>query len=565
MDGILGAAWARHPDKPAILGPDTKLTFGELAVVVGRCARGLIDLGYDIVAIGARSKVEAIVLMLACVMARRPFVPIDLDRPVAVVREQLQELSQNAVIIGVDIRNGAMTVDTYNFQIAAGRCAELKNRDVLSVMFTSGSTGTPKGVLVPRYAVVNLLHEPGFFQLSEDDVFATYSPLSFDASTFEIFTPLLNGNTLVVLNKIDVIDSGELERKANYYGISCLWMTAGLFNEQVLSGRYRGLQAIRKLFVGGDRVDLEAANVFVRTSQNSILYNGYGPTENTVFTTVAELNMHSLTATGEVPIGLPVRGVECVLLDDDKNIVDGEGVGRLYIAGRGLSFGYLNRPEETAISFGQIDTKDEQIYYDSGDYVRRGKEGVYYFRGRRDRQIKIVGHRVDMGDLESRCLRHDLVEHVHAYRSSAVNGLVLVCKARDKQELNIKHYDEWLRTVLSDYERPKRIVVVDSWPLTETNKVDIRQIVSDAERQIKADAPSETNGSRVVDLVQDLLKIRVVDNTVSLFDIGFDSVSIAKLQVELERAYGIQIDMIELFEIATLDGLERRVHGSSVE
>lgn len=559
MEGILQSVFSENSAKPALVSRDVRLTFGELFDIVTRCAQSIIEQNFDAVIIGAQSKIEAIVLMLGCVFARRPFVSIDVDKPIEVVLEHLRVLNQSAVIVGVNLSSGALEIDVYPIQTTDDLRIEFLISDLMSVMFTSGSTGKPRGVLVPRSAVVNLLHKPRFFRLSTDDVFATYSQLSFDASTFEIFTPLLNGNTLVVLDKMDVISTETLQRRVNEYNITCLWVTAGLFNEQVRTGRYQGLKLIRKLFVGGDKVDFYSAMQFIMSSPNSVLYNGYGPTENTIFSTVAELNRQSLNAASAVPIGKAVDGVECVMLDDDGNLISGEGSGRLFLTGKGMSFGYFNSTEETARCFGPFVKESERIYYDSGDYVRRGVDGVYYFNGRRDRQVKINGHRIDLMDLELRCLRRGMVENMHAYISDSANGLVFVCQAETGIDLSVHRYEECLRKFLNDYELPKRIVFIETWPLTTTDKVDIRAIVLAAERRFQEECPPEAGGG-VKELVQNLLKIQIVDNSVSLFDIGFDSISIVRLQVELESKYGLQIDILELFEIATLDGLERRIH-----
>lgn len=552
------------PDKLAICAPGTRLNYTDLLKAIDNCADAIGIYDLDVVILKCASRLEAIVIMLACIKLEKPFVPVDWDKPQSQVVELAEILNQDKILTGFNLFFGLLKVESFDVPISGQGVDGLGLPGLMSIMFTSGSTGKPKGVMVPRSAVVNLLYRPTFFELSPQDVFGSYSPLSFDASTFEIFTPLLNGNTLVVLEKMDVLDPTILADKISNNGISCMWLTAGLFNEQVLTGQSLALNQLRNLFVGGDKVSHLAASRFLETADQTRLFNGYGPTENTVFTSVAELTLDMVATSDLVPIGTPVAGVTCQILDDSAHPVEEGEVGRLYVKGKGLSYGYFNNPTENSRSFGAFVAGDDSLYYDTGDYIKKAENGQFYFIGRMDRQVKLNGYRVELSSIEARCIQKAGIPNAHAYLSPAINGLVIVCHEDSGDSKRRNYLERDIRSVLIHHEKPKRVVFQNEWPLTLNDKVDTRTIELRSEKFIKHAEHSSEESEGVKFLVKQLLNVNTVHDNANLFDIGFDSISIMRLQVEIEKQYGVQIGMIDIFEAATLSGLERRINESSV-
>jgi amino acid adenylation domain-containing protein len=557
MYELFAQACRTHPSRPALVSATVRLDYAELERLVGHCARQL-ECQVPAQAVGFElGRVEAVVLILACLKAGNTFVPIDAGTAPATADRMLAAAHCGAHVDRVDMASGELGLR----RLAAAPAPHMDG--IMSIMFTSGSTGRPKGVMVRAAAVSNLLHAPDFFALAPDDVFATYSPLSFDASTFEIFTPLLNGNTLVALDKEDVLDPRTLAAAVREYGISVMWLTAGLFQALVVAGRYAGLTHLRSLLVGGDKVDWNAASIFLDAAPGVALYNGYGPTENTVFTTVARLDRAALDASpGSVPIGRPVRAVQCVLRDEAGELIAGPGSGRLLVSGAGLTAGYLDaaddalQPHPAAVS---------GRFYDTGDEVRRDAGGTYYFVGRKDAQVKLNGHRVDLHGIEQRCIRAGLAPRVHALYSEALRGLVLVCA--DGSAERVTHGAPLLAPVLSDWERPKRIVHVAEWPLTANGKTDAGALRARAGALIAAAGGGAgtvgDTGDPLTALAEGLLGVPVANRHARLFDLGFDSISILGLQAGLDERFGVRLDLLDIYEAASLAGIEEMIRARS--
>jgi acyl-coenzyme A synthetase/AMP-(fatty) acid ligase/aryl carrier-like protein len=565
MFEIVQQVCERNTDKLAVVSEQELLSFTQLLAAVELCAQTLQRKNCPLVVIHTASRVQAIVLMLAAIKLGKPFVPIDSDKAFDALVEQLNAVQQSSAIEQLDLATGQIHWQAFVKSVGEPLLApfllpELQQPGLMSVMFTSGSTGKPKGVLVPCSAVVNLLHQPSFFDLTDDDIFATYSPLSFDASTFEIFTPLLNGNTLIILDKWSVMDADILAGKVEKHSISCLWMTAGLFNKQVLSDNFEGLMQINKLFVGGDKIQFDAALQYVDCCPNNQLFNGYGPTENTVFTTVARLTNNTLFEREQVPIGQLVDGIEHQLLDSQQKPVADEDIGRLYVSGSGLSLGYLARDGQTPPGFVRIEDCAGR-YYDTGDYVQRSANGQFYFVGRDDRQVKLNGHRIDLNDLEQRCLSKGLFTDVLTYMSDVADGLVLVARQLPFNPLDESELQAALMHWLNPYEVPKRLVLTDDWPLTSNNKADLKRIINLTEQDMKHQMVqnSSQNRSPVLAIVEDLLNVRVKNKHISLFDMGLDSVSIIELKKRISDELGQNIGVLALYETVNLEGLEKRL------
>lgn len=556
--------WAKEfPNRIAIVEKDEAITYKQMHSQVDAVCSHLTDWSGTVVPFCLESKLESILLMLACIKAELPFMPIDTGKTSDAICKQLGLVGQVDVLVGGSLVQGDFVCAKYPV-VAVDREEDevIKNSDLMSVMFTSGSTGTPKGVLVPKSAVVNLLKDPTFFELKPEDIFATYSPLAFDASTFEIFCPLLNGNTLICLDKYQVADKKSLQNAVKTYGITSMWFTAGLFNKLVLSDQHDALGELRNLFVGGDRVEVKAAQQFLTLYPDVNLFNGYGPTENTVFTTTAHLTLDQIRVFNTVPIGKPIDGVGILLLDDNGLCVEGDGEGRLLVSGRGLSLGYLKNSEANKSSFVTL-TDREETYYDTGDRVaKRGQ--TLLFLGRFDRQVKIKGHRVDLNLVEQKIKENTGHNDIVVYLSALTEKLTLAY--RDSLVFPSSSFDE-----LSEIERPKQKVAIEEWPLNGNGKVDVKKITVDAECELKKrmsyyDKTAEEMVSvDIVSVVREVAQCGSIDGNPSLFDLGLDSISIITLQSELGRRFGVSVGLIDIYEAATLDGLNRLVKGKMMK
>jgi len=410
----------RSPDAVAVVFDNEHLTYRDLNLRANGLARYLRSRGVDAdvpVFIFLERSLDMIVALLGILKAGGAYVPLEPEYPKerlafiledagaplllthSVLRSRLPEHSADVVCLDLE-----RLADTDAENSPSGANAN----SLAYVMYTSGSTGKPKGVSVVHRGVVRLVCETNYIDPSDDDVFFQFAPLSFDASTFEIWAPLLNGARLVVCSpgrpSLD-----ELGQALQRYGVTTLWLTSSLFHEMV-QRHPSSLQNVRQLLAGGDVLSVSHVKTALRALPGCRLINGYGPTENTTFTCTYEVK-DATQLERSVPIGRPIAQTVVYILDRHRNPVPVGVPGELYIGGDGLARGYLNQIELTAEKFIANPLVDDPTarLYRTGDVARYRRDGNIEFLGRVDRQVKVRGFRIELDEVESALRRHPLV------------------------------------------------------------------------------------------------------------------------------------------------------------
>ncbi|MDC7335362.1 amino acid adenylation domain-containing protein [Streptomyces lydicus] len=262
------------------------------------------------------------------------------------------------------------------------------------IMFTSGSTGRPKGVALAHRGIAELVTDPGYLTLTSRDRVLFHSPMTFDASTFEVWAALANGAAVVVCT-VERPSFEDLAQQAERHGVTVAFFTTALFH-QLAVRRSRIFAPLRTVVVGGEALAAHHAGEVLRAFPWLELVNGYGPTETTTFATA-----HRVTpadCAGQVPIGRPIAGATAHVLDEDgRPVPDGER-GELWVGGSRLALGYAGRPELTAERFTTHPAWGR--LYRTGDVVSRRPDGILDFHGRTDDQVKVRGFRIEPGEVE---------------------------------------------------------------------------------------------------------------------------------------------------------------------
>ncbi|ONB59166.1 amino acid adenylation protein [Burkholderia pseudomallei] len=398
------------PEALALSSGDTRLTYGELERCANHLARRLVDSGVrprDRVLLCLPRSVDAVIAMLAIMKTGAAFVPIDPAYSDAIKRGYASDSgARHALARAADaaaFRDGALGVidaddlsaarDDEGPEVDAGHDGETP----VYVMFTSGSTGRPKGVIVAHRGVARLVRETNYIRITREDTLLLLSPITFDASTFEIWGALLNGARLAIYEDA-TFDPNAVSRLIAREQVSVMWLTAGLFH--LVARRFIGMLAgLRVVLAGGDVLSAAAIGAVFDAFPSITVINGYGPTENTTFTCC-----HVMTAdrrpTGTVPIGRPIAGTDVRILDAAlREVPDGEE-GELCASGLGVALGYLNAPDATRAAFVDCPATGSRLYR-TGDRARRRADGVIEFLGRSDRLVKIRGYRVSLDELQS--------------------------------------------------------------------------------------------------------------------------------------------------------------------
>lgn len=398
------AVVSRSPDRVAVSTSAQRVTYAELSARSVRIARGLIASGVesgDRVVIALDRGVDQIAAMLGVARLGAAYVPIDPAWPVA-RRDAICALAKPKVILGPSVAAICELGDAHDADLGEVRADP---ESPLYVMFTSGTTGRPKGVVVPHRAVVRLVADPDYMACGPDRVWLHLAPTSFDAATLEIWTPLVRGGRVHVVTDqqptLDGIASAIAEG-----GVTDAWITASLFNAMV-DDRLDAFEGVRQILTGGERLSPLHVRRFLERWPSVRLINGYGPTENTTFTCCHTISVADADAAGGIPIGHPIGGTEVLIVDDDLNPVSQGETGELLAGGEGLALEYLGDAALTAERFVRIPSEGGaagamERWYRTGDLVRQTSPGgPIAFVGRRDRQVKIRGHRLELEEIES--------------------------------------------------------------------------------------------------------------------------------------------------------------------
>ncbi|MEU0334314.1 non-ribosomal peptide synthase/polyketide synthase [Streptomyces sp. NPDC006193] len=550
---VFAAQARRTPGAVAVGDGDRELTYGQLADWAGRLAARLVAGGLaaeDRVALLMDRSAELVVAQLAVLMAGGAYVPVDARAP----EDRRRTLLAQA---GATVRLTAADVAAARAGAVAERELPPADPDRLAyVMFTSGSTGLPKAVAVRHRDVAALATDCRFSGGACARVLL-HSPVAFDASTFEVWAPLLNGGRVVVAPG-DGVDAALLRRLAADGGLTALWLTAGLFRllAQDAPDCFRGLDQV---WTGGDVVPAAAVRRVLAACPGLTVVDGYGPTETTTFAT-SHAVADAAEVPGTLPIGRPLDDMRVHVLDARLRPVPPGCAGELYVAGEGVARGYLGRPGDTAARFlADPYGPPGARMYRTGDLARRRPDGTLEFLGRADDQVKIRGFRVEPGEVEAALAAHpgvvDVAVLAREDRPGAKRLVAYVVgpAGRDGGELRA-----FAARTLPDYLVPTAVVPLDALPLSGNGKVDRAALPAPAAQEPAGRVePRDEAERRTADVFGEVLGIEPPGVEDDFFQLGGDSILSIRLASRLAEAFDTDLTPRAVFTHSTPAGLAR--------
>ncbi|WP_181799049.1 non-ribosomal peptide synthase/polyketide synthase [Kitasatospora acidiphila] len=570
---LFAAQAARTPDAVAMVAGARALTYRELDERATALAGRLVARGVrpeTAVAVLMDRSADLVIALLAVVKAGGYYVPLDARYPLA--HRELIVAETGAQLVLTDVAQRAEAeqlptrvlliedadVDHADFLVQEGEeapAAQVDPAQLVYVMYTSGSTGRPKGVAITHRDVAALATERRFSGPMERVLL--HSPHSFDASTFELWVPLLNGGQVVVAPSDDLTPE-ILGRLVAEHQVTGIFLTIGLFllaadeDPACFTG-------VREVWTGGDIVPRAAVARVLAACPGTSVVNVYGPTETTTFATARTVT----DGQGSLPIGGPLDNLRAYVLDAALRPVAPGSTGELYLAGTGVARGYLGRPGLTAERFvaDPYGPAGGRLYR-TGDLVRWTRDGELDFVGRADQQVKLRGFRIELGEVEAALLAQPAVARAHAVVREDTSGsrsLVGYVVAADGAELDPAALRTDLAATLPAYMVPSAIVILDAMPLTVNGKLDRKALPAPVFAPVSARAARTPREEVLVAVFAEVLGVPVVGIDDSFFDLGGHSLLATRLASRLRTALGVELPIRTLFEAPTVAALAEQL------
>jgi amino acid adenylation domain-containing protein/non-ribosomal peptide synthase protein (TIGR01720 family) len=550
----------------ALLFDGGEMSYAELREKARRAAAALRSRGIgpeSRAALAMERSPELMVAILAVLYAGGAYVPVDPESPPGRTARMLSGAGVDLIVADPDSPLSGGEIPAVPFADLFGSGEEAPPLSAVPdglayVIFTSGSTGEPKGTEVSHRNILRLVLGIDYVKLGPEETILQLSPAAFDASTFEIFGALLTGGRLVVAGP-GPLSVAEIARHLRRYGITTLWLTAGLFH-LVADEEPEALARVPQVLAGGDVVSPAHVRRLLDAGCGRFV-NGYGPTETTTFACC-----HPLAPGDEVeervPVGRPVANARVYVLDASMRPAPIGAPGELFIGGDGVSRGYSRRPDLTAERFvpDPFGPGGSRLYR-TGDRVRWRPDGLLDFLGRRDGQVKIRGFRVEVGEVEKalRAAPGILSAAVAARSVSGLNELVGYVVAGAGSGGDVEAIRKSLALRIPRYMIPGRFVFLDSLPLTPNGKVDRSALPGEgvaADRPVPA-RPMTPVEAALAELWRRVLGVEQVGPDDDFFELGGHSLHATRLLAAVRRAFRVELPMAALFEATTVASLAR--------
>ncbi len=562
----------RLPHAIALYIRDQKLSYHDLNVRANQLAHHLQYLGVDVttrVGICIDRSIEMVIGLLGILKAGGTYVPIDPAYPAT--RQELMLLDARMKVL-LTVKKFANVLPVQDLQVVCldvdwpqigqqssqNVACEVTGDDLAYIMYTSGSTGMPKGVEIRHRSIARLVCGANYARLDATQTFLHMAPISFDASTFELWGALLNGASCVLFPDLLPTPSAIASIIAKHK-VTVVWLTSSLFNT-IIDEVPDALRGVQQVLTGGEALSvahIRRALVHLPTTQ---IINGYGPTECTTFACCYAIPHQLSDDARSIPIGRPIGNTEAYILDATLNPVPVGVIGELYLGGDGLARGYLNRPELTCEKFIAHPFCSGMQLYKTGDLVRYLANGTIEFIGRIDQQVKLRGFRIELGEIEVMLGRHPAVQE----------AIVIVHKdKRDEKSLvsyvvarlpilvdELRHY---LQERLPAYMIPSVFILLDALPITPNGKVD-RRALPDPERAYVASrttvsVPKRMEQQVLLRIWEDLLGTQPIDIKDNFFLLGGNSLLAVRLVHHIELAFQKKVPLAKLMVNPTIESL----------
>ncbi len=573
VPSLFAAQAARTPEAIAVIAGNSRLSYRELDDRSNRLALHLQSLGVvpdSLVGVATERSEYLLIAILGVLKAGGAYVPLDPEYPAARVASMVEDSGLKLILTTSQSRSKlpetsakliALDEDSIAGSAPLSR-TPLATSNLAYVIYTSGSTGKPKGVMIEHRNVVNFFTAMDRLLGAKPGIWLAVTSMAFDISVLELLWTLTRGYTVVLHRGID---PHAVASEIREHGVTHLQSTPSL--ARILAMDHEVLDALgnlKVLLLGGEALPASLVTQ-IRSVFSGDLYNMYGPTETTIWSTA-----HRITEFGTtIPIGTPIANNFVYILDEHLRPLAAGETGGLYIGGEGVVRGYLQRPELTAERFLPDPFVADGRMYWTGDVARLLPSGDIEFLGRMDHQVKIRGFRIELGEieaiLEERPEVHQAVVVAREEKAGDIrlNAYIVASANCSAEPEALRNH---CREKLPAYMVPGQFVFLASLPLTANGKID-RNALPAPSPELEVAVVSERSQTTelenaVIEVFSEALGITHIPMNANFFDLGAHSLLIAEVHSKLQEKLGREISLVDLFEFPTVASLAGHLGGA---
>jgi len=560
----------RFPNAIAVRCGAATLSYRELDERSSHLAGYLCRLGVGPevpVALSVERSPEMLIGILGILKAGGAYVPLDPTYPterlsfmLADCQAPVQLTHAHLPNISAEHKSRVLRLDSDWNQIAAAPAAlahDVAGGDLAYIIYTSGSTGEPKGVEISHRNLSSSTSARLDYYEDTVKVFLLLSSFAFDSSIATIFHALCSGGTLVLPPSEFDWESRHIAELIRTHQVEGMLCVPSLYNELLGTATPDSLASLRRVILAGESCPRQLVNLHFQRLPQAELFNEYGPSEATVWSTVYKCDKQSQE--GAVPIGRPIANTRVYVLDRNLQVLPVGVPGELCISGEGIARGYRNRPELTHEKFVRDPYHRESMMYRTGDLASYLPDGNLQFLGRLDQQVKFRGLRIELGEIESVLSQHPDVQEaiVTAQPDAQKPRLIAHVVVREQYATSAAELRGFLKSRLPDYMVPSTFTFVDALPRTPNGKIDRQAVMADQKAAVEVTssqtAARDSIEARLLKIWKEVLETDNLDLTKDFFELGGHSLLAAKLLYEIEQEFNQSLSLAFVFQAPTIE------------
>lgn len=560
-----------NPFKVALISNNVSFTYknlNEKANILAHYLKEKFDINNnDIVGIMLTRSPEMIIGLLAILKCGATYLPVDPDYPNGRISYMLENSNTKIVLVNneteknlsVDYCRVNISLDNNLYKTRKGRRnlgLEINPNSLAYVIYTSGSTGKPKGVMIKHNNLHNfVIGMKKLINFSRRKTLVSVTTICFDIFGLELWCSLTSGMTFVLANEQEQNVPELLNKLCVKNNVNIIQTTPSrymnlLSNESNLDF----LKSITDILVGGEALPQSLLSRFKQVSTANI-YNMYGPTETTIWSTVKDL-----TNTKTISVGKPIINTQCYILDENRNLLPPYTPGELYIGGDGVSGGYLHRINLSETKFTKSPFIENHRIYNTNDLAYYTKDGEIMHLGRTDFQVKIRGYRIELGEIENRVIHYPNITNAVVVPDK--ENKYLICYYVSDDDIKPSNIISYLLKYLPNYMIPTYFMRLDKIPLTPNKKVDRKALPKIKEQSIEIELASTKTEKLISDVLSNILHTDKLDINTPFLSLGLDSLGLIQLQTAL-LSYNLNLTTQSFYRYPSIKRLAKKIDSNT--